>query len=156
MSGSTWNHGKIRALALGVLCTPEIPHAMNLLLVDDNRYLTHCLSNFFSENGHACSTLWDPSKVIGWLASKGCDAIILDLKMPQTDGLSLTKQIRETYGAIPILIFTGVGYEEKLLQAALDAGANGFLSKAMGPSSILLALERIVTQEPCRGSRQAA
>ena len=129
---------------------------MNLLIVDDNRYLTHCVSNFFTETGHECSTLWDATKVIDWLASKPCDAIILDLKMPHTDGLSLTRMIRETYGAIPILIFTGVGYEEKLLQAALEAGANGFLSKAMGPSAVLLALERIVTHKPVTCGRQAA
>lgn len=129
---------------------------MNLLIVDDNRYLSHCLSNFFSEQGHACASLWDGSKVIPWLESHGCDAIILDLKMPLTDGISVTKAIREKCGDIPILIFTGAGYEETLLQAALDSGANGFLSKAMGPSSILVALERIVTQEPCKIVHRAA
>ena len=129
---------------------------MNLLIVDDNRYLSHCLCNFFAESGHSCSSLWDGAKVIPWLESHGADAIILDLKMPLTDGLAVTKMIREKCGEIPILILTGAGYEESLLQAALDSGANGFLSKAMGPSSILVAIERILTQEPCKIARRAA
>ena len=120
---------------------------MNFLIVDDNRYLNHCLSNYLQDKGHHCSSLSDSSKAIRWLGMNACDAVILDLKMPQIGGIALTKMIREVHGAIPILIFTGMGYDEEFLQAAVQAGANGYVSKVMGPAAILMALERIVGQQ---------
>lgn len=116
---------------------------MNFLIVDDNRYLNHCLSNYLQDKGHPCASLSDSSKAIRWLSMNPCDAIILDLKMPQIGGIALTTMIRKEYGAIPILIFTGLGYEEEFLQAAVAAGANGYVSKVMGPAAVLTALERI-------------
>ena len=129
---------------------------MNFLIVDDNRYLNHCLSNYLQDKGHRCSSLSDSSKVIRWLGLNTCDAIILDLKMPQIGGIALAKMVREEHGAIPILIFTGMGYDEEFLQAAVEAGANGYVSKVMGPAALLMALERIVGLETRATSGQAA
>ena len=129
---------------------------MNFLIVDDNRYLNHCLSNYLQDKGHRCWSLSDSSKAIRWLGQNPCDAVIIDIKMPQIGGIALTKMIRGEHGAIPILIFTGLGYDEEFLQAAVEAGANGYVSKVMGPAAILMALERIVGQESRPVSGQAA
>lgn len=71
--------------------------------------------------------------------------------MPGSDGLSLIRAIRERLADVPIVMFTGAGYDEAKMKSAVDAGANGFVSKALAPSvlyaSLLAALARAAESE---------
>ena len=117
---------------------------MNFLVVDDNRLLNRFLTTYLRSKGHGCSSLTDPSKVLSWLDLNPCDAIILDIGMPKIDGLSLISMIREKFLTVPIVMFTGLGYDEDAMQAARKAGANGYVSKGLGPSEIYSALMRVI------------
>ena len=129
---------------------------MNFLIVDDNRSLTQCLGKYLREKGHRCSSLSDSSKVLRWLGRQSCDAVILDIRMPKIGGIALTGMVREKHAELPILVLTGLGYDDEFIQAAIDAGANGYVSKVMGPSIILMTLLRIVGVEPPAKSGKAA
>jgi DNA-binding response OmpR family regulator len=89
--------------------------------------------------------LTDGSKVESWLNLNPCDAVILDIGMPKIDGLSLISIIRATHAELPIIIFTGLGYDEEMMQAARFAGANGYVSKGLGPSEIYSAVMRVLS-----------
>lgn len=128
---------------------------MNFLVVDDNRLLNRFLTTYLRSKGHGCSSLTDPSKVLSWLDLNACDAIILDIGMPKIDGLSLILMIREKFTTVPIVMFTGLGYDEEAMQAARKAGANGYVSKGLGPSEIYSALMRVLNQAP-KAAEQAA
>ena len=119
---------------------------MNFLVVDDNRLLNRFLTTYLRGKGHAASSLTDSSKVQSWLDLNACDAVILDINMPKIDGLSLISQIRENYPDLPIVMFTGLGYDEEAMQIARKAGANGYVSKGLGPTEIYSALMRVLTQ----------
>lgn len=121
---------------------------MNFLVVDDNRLLSRFLTTYLRSKGHSCSSLTDPTKAVSWLDLNPCDAIILDIGMPKIDGLSLISMIRERFATVPIVMFTGLGYDEEAMQAARKAGANGYVSKGLGPSEIYSALMRVLTQAP--------
>ena len=129
---------------------------MNFLIVDDNRHLARCISKYLRGKGHRSTSLSDSSKVLGWLGRHPCDAIVLDIRMPKIGGIALTKLVREKHGAIPILMLTGLGYDDEFIQAAIDAGANGYVSKVMGPSIILITLLRIVGVDSPAASGKAA
>ncbi len=128
---------------------------MNFLVVDDNRLLNRFLTTYLRSKGHSCSSLTDSSKVVSWLDLNACDAIILDIGMPKIDGISLISMIREKFTAIPIVMFTGLGYDEEAMQAARKAGANGYVSKGLGPSEIYSALMRVLTQMQASASAKA-
>lgn len=117
---------------------------MNFLVVDDNRLLNRFLVTYLRSKGHACSSLTDGSKAESWLDLNKCDAVILDIGMPKIDGLTLIGIIRAHYHDLPIIIFTGLGYDEEMMQAARYAGANGYVSKGLGPSEIYSALMRVL------------
>lgn len=121
---------------------------MNFLVVDDNRLLNRFLTTYLRSKGHSCSSLTDPTKAVSWLDLNPCDAIILDIGMPKIDGLSLISMIRERFATVSIVMFTGLGYDEEAMQAARKAGANGYVSKGLGPSEIYSALMRVLTQAP--------
>ena len=52
--------------------------------------------------------------------------------------------IRKHCPELPIIIFTGLGYDEEMMQAARYAGANGYVSKGLGPSEIYAAVMRVL------------
>ena len=117
---------------------------MNFLVVDDNRLLNRFLVTYFRDKGHVATSLTDASKAEAWMENNPCDAVILDLGMPKIDGLSLIAIIRKRLPDMPIIIFTGLGYDEEMMQAARFAGANGYVSKGLGPSEIYSAVMRVL------------
>ena len=71
------------------------------------------------------------------------DVVLLDLKMPGMDGIEATKEIREKYPKIKILILT-MHDDEQLILHLLEAGANGYLIKNADAEEIKLALHACV------------
>ena len=120
---------------------------MNFLVVDDNRLLNRFLTTYLRSKGHQASSLTDSSKVESWLDLNSCDAIILDIGMPKVDGLTLITLVRAKYPDLPIVMFTGLGYDEEAMQTARKAGANGYVSKGLGPSEIYSAVMRVLQQQ---------
>ena len=121
---------------------------MTFLVVDDNRLLNRFLTTYLRGKGHAAASLTDSSKVESWLDLNPCDAIILDINMPKIDGLELISRIRQKFAELPIVMFTGLGYDEDAMQTARKAGANGYVSKGLGPTEIYSALMRVLAQTP--------
>jgi DNA-binding response OmpR family regulator len=119
---------------------------MNFLVVDDNRLLNRFLTTYLRGKGHSASSLTDSSKVEAWLDLNPCDGLILDIGMPKIDGLTLISMVRNKNPDLPIVMFTGLGYDETAMQAARAAGANGYVSKGLGPSEIYSALMRVLAQ----------
>jgi DNA-binding NarL/FixJ family response regulator len=74
------------------------------------------------------------------------DLVILDVRMQGMDGVEATRRIREKFPKIAILILTGFGDEEILLQA-VEAGAHGFLLKDATHEELLDAIHRLVKGE---------
>jgi CheY-like chemotaxis protein len=134
--------------------TSHIPK--HFLVVEDNPMLSRCLKNYIEEQGHGCTCLLDSTTAIDWLERNACDAVLTDMRMPELDGVALTKLIREKHPALPILISTSLGYDEQLMQAALNAGANGYISKVMGPKALLIALLQTAATGTSPGNQIAA
>ena len=127
---------------------------MTFLVVDDNQLLNRFLTTYLRDKGHRASSLTDGQKVVTWLSQNECDAVILDIGMPKVDGISLISMIRENHADLPIVMFTGLGYDEEAMQRARKAGANGYVSKGLGPNEIYSALMRVLnhTRTPVRAA----
>jgi DNA-binding response OmpR family regulator len=118
---------------------------MTFLVVDDNQLLNRFLTTYLRDKGHHAFSLTEGQKVVAWLSQNDCDAIILDIGMPKIDGISLVSMIREEHPDLPIVMFTGLGYDEEAMQRARKAGANGYVSKGLGPNEIYSALMRVLS-----------
>jgi DNA-binding NarL/FixJ family response regulator len=64
--------------------------------------------------------------------------------MPKVDGISLITYIREIDPSLPVIVFTGIGYEEERMHAALRAGANGYVSKHLPMEQLYCVLSRML------------
>lgn len=70
------------------------------------------------------------------------DLVLMDLKMPGLDGSAATRQIKRALPEVKVLILTGVGADESVLQA-IEAGAEGYVLKEIGPEELIHAIRVI-------------
>jgi DNA-binding NtrC family response regulator len=117
---------------------------IDFIVVDDDPDIGSVLTSYFESRGHTALSLQESSKLLPWLELNTCAAIVLDIYMPGTDGLTLLQRIRSSYPRLPVVIFTGAGYHEEKLQAALRLGANGYVSKGLKVQEIYSALIRAI------------
>lgn len=115
------------------------------LIIDDDPSIARFLVTYLRQKGHTCAALTDGFQTANWLSQHDCEVVVVDLKMPKVDGISLITFIHEINPALPIVVFTGVGYDEEQMHAALRAGANGYVSKNLPIEQLYCVLARILT-----------
>ena len=74
------------------------------------------------------------------------DVVIMDLRMPDMDGLEATEKIAEKVPGTAVLIFTAYG-EKSLLQRGLESGAKGYILKETPHETLLRAIEKVAAGE---------
>ncbi len=116
----------------------------HFLIIDDDPGISRFLITYLRQKGHTCESLTEGFQTATWLAHNDCEVIVVDLKMPKIDGMSLISFIREINPALPIIVFTGLGYDEDQMHAALRAGANGYVSKNLPVEQLYSVLARVL------------
>ena len=116
----------------------------HFLVIDDDAALTRFLATYLNQKGHTCATLTEGFQTHLWLELHDCEVVVVDLNMPKVDGMSLIHHVREIRPGLPIIVFTGVGYDEKRMHEALRAGANGYVSKNLPVEQLYCVLARVL------------
>lgn len=119
------------------------PH---LLIVDDDERIRDLLKKFLMRNGFLVTSARDAAHARRVLSGLDFDLIVMDVMMPDEDGVSLTKALRETIET-PILLLTARGDTEHRI-AGLEAGADDYLTKPFEPKELLLRINAILRRMP--------
>ena len=98
------------------------PH---LLIVDDDERIRELLKKFLMRNGFLVTSARDASHARRVLAGLDFELIVLDVMMPDEDGLSLCRGIREM-GSTPVMLLTAKGETGNRIEG-LEAGADDYL-----------------------------
>jgi two-component system, NtrC family, C4-dicarboxylate transport response regulator DctD len=109
-----------------------------ILVIDDNSVVLTVLEDFL-KTAYAVDTATSASQALALVLSRPPDVILLDIKMPGTDGLSLLKSFRTMGLETPVFMMTGYDSTEVALDA-FGNGANGYLPKPFD----LIHLERLI------------
>ena len=125
------------------------------LIIDDDPAVTKFLVTYLKQKDHTCASLTEGFRTAAWLELHDCEVVIVDLNMPKVDGISLISFIREMNEKLPIIVFTGVGYDEERMHAALRAGANGYVSKNLPIEQLYCVLSRVLATCQQRARREA-
>ncbi len=119
------------------------PH---LLVVDDDERLRQLLSRFLSEHDFLVTTASSASEAREILLHLAYDLIVLDVMMPEEDGLSLTRSLKDNNDHTPVLLLTALGEVESRI-AGLEAGADDYLPKPFEPRELLLRVHAILRRQ---------
>lgn len=116
---------------------------MRILIVEDNQEVARQLKTALEQELFVVDVAYDGKQ--GWFLgdTEAYDAIILDLGLPQIDGLSLLQKWRQTGNAVPVLILTSRDtWREKV--AGLRAGADDYLAKPFELEEVMARVEALI------------
>ena len=98
-----------------------------VLVVDDDHSLLRALRLGLRSGGHDVTTAANGEEGMSQAALTSPDVVILDIGLPDIDGLTVCQRIRQ-WSNVPIIILSAAGAEERKI-AALDGGANDYVTK---------------------------
>lgn len=134
---------RTRKLPIRANASSGTPARQRLLIVDDDEGIIAMLSLLFARMRYETHALVDSTKVMQWLATHPCDALILDLKMPKLDGLSLLHSIRQQFTTLPVVIYTGTPKEDAVSRDLLLAGRDAYVSKTSPIEALCSAVAKV-------------
>jgi len=113
-----------------------------ILLVEDDRRLAEMVSEYLGEAGFSVSVAGDGRTGLARLAAEPCDALVLDLMLPDMDGLEVCRQLR-AFSDVPVLMLTARGDAMDRV-VGLEIGADDYLPKPFEPRELLARLRAIL------------
>ena len=119
-----------------------------ILVIEDETPMRRFLSASLSSNGYQVLEAASGADGIAQAATRSPDLILLDLGLPDQDGLVVTQRLRE-WTRTPLIVISARGREEDKIRA-LDAGADDYLTKPFGVGE-LLARIRVALRNAARG-----
>jgi len=115
---------------------------MRILLVEDDVALANGLVQALSAQGFVVNLLHQGRQALTAVQCGDCDMVVLDLGLPDIDGLDVLKQIRQKQAKLPVLILTARdGLDERI--KGLDLGADDYLTKPFAMPELLARLRVI-------------
>ncbi len=119
---------------------------LKVLVVDDELPIRKLLRVGLRTRGYKLLEAPD-GKTSLWLLSQNPDLIILDLELPDMEGLDLLRQIRGRDPRVPIIALSNRGNEAGKVEA-LDQGANDYVTKPFGMDELLARIRAAVRHQP--------
>lgn len=101
---------------------------MRLLLVEDDQALSRAVEEALAGQGYAIDAVGTAEAALFLLEQAPQDAVVLDLGLPDGDGIDVLKHIRKRWAALPVLILTARDSIDDRV-TGLDAGADDYLTK---------------------------
>jgi two-component system, OmpR family, KDP operon response regulator KdpE len=110
-----------------------------VLVVDDEPQIVRALKVVLRESGFEAVAAETASQALDVAAVHPPDAAIIDLVLPDGDGVDLTHKLRE-WSEMPILVLSAVGEEDQKVRA-LEAGADDYITKPFGARELVARLQ---------------
>jgi len=125
-----------------------------ILVIEDDRYISHFINLSLSKENYSVSVAETAAEGMFLLKGKHPDIVLLDLGLPDMDGIQLLKDIR-AFSGVPVLIVSARGQEKEKI-AALDLGANDYITKPFNMGELMARIrvsERLLEKTDHREER---
>src|SRR5579871_887345 len=113
-----------------------------LLVVDDDRKLCRLIKDYLEPMGYEVMTVHTGSEALAKASAEKLDAVILDIMMPEMDGLEVLRRLR-AISSVPVLMLTGLGEESDRI-VGLEMGADDYLPKTFSTRELLARLRAVI------------
>jgi DNA-binding response OmpR family regulator len=131
---------------------------MRVLVVEDERRISAYVKRGLEEHGYAVDAAFSGREALDWAQTVEFDLVVLDLLLPELDGVSVCRELRRRGTRAPILMLTARDALDDRV-AGLDAGADDYLVKPFAMRELLArlrALGRRATEGPRAAVLQVA
>jgi two-component system KDP operon response regulator KdpE len=117
-----------------------------VLVVDDEPEIVRGLRIVLRNAGYSVEAASTKAEALASVATRPPEALVLDLVLPDGDGVSVCKDVRR-WSRLPILVLSAVGDEREKVRA-LDAGADDYVTKPFGTEELLARLRAVLRRSP--------
>jgi two-component system KDP operon response regulator KdpE len=121
-----------------------------ILVCDDEPQILRALKVILRDAGYEAVTASTGEEALDRVAVKPPEAAILDLMLPDIDGVEVTRRLRE-WSEMPIVVLSAVGEEDRKVEA-LAAGADDYVTKPFGPRELVARLEAVLRRAQPEGA----
>lgn len=128
-----------------------------ILIVDDSITIQRMLKHTLQQVGYTVLTASSGALALNQIARTPVDLTIIDLSMPDMDGLELLQRLRndETRGQLPVIMLTASGTNTDK-SAAKNLGANAYLNKPVSSSELLETVAHTLVPAPVASTAPAS
>lgn len=119
---------------------------MRLLIAEDDRDISKALVMILEKNNYSVDSVFNGKEAYEYAVSDNYDGIILDIMMPELDGIEVLTKLRSERISTPILLLTAKAEVDDRV-AGLDAGADDYLAKPFAISEILARLRAMLRRK---------
>lgn len=116
---------------------------MKVLIIEDEEKVAQFISQGLKEENYEVDTAYDGKKGLELIKSNTYDVILLDLMIPEIDGLQLLKTIRSWGNNTPVLIITAKNSKEDVVKG-LDTGSDDYLTKPFSFEELLARIRALL------------
>jgi two-component system response regulator MprA len=120
---------------------------MRILVVDDELAVRESLRRALALEGHEVELAADGREALARIARSAPDLVVLDVLMPELDGLEVSRRLRAAGDRTPILMLTARAEVEDRV-AGLDAGADDYLGKPFALDELLARVRALLRRSP--------
>lgn len=113
-----------------------------VLVVEDDKVLANKLSSFLRKENFLCTEALSAAKAKRVIVKARPDIVVLDLNLPDEDGMQLLSQLRSK-DDLPVIVVSGRGTDGDKLKG-LSVGADDYLTKPFNPSELVLRIKTIL------------
>jgi CheY-like chemotaxis protein len=125
--------------------------ALDILLAEDDEFSARFMQQLLARHGHRMRLTANGREALSLAESDDFDLVLLDIHMPELDGLEVVKRIREreraSGGHLPVIALTARSRQEDR-EHCLTAGMDDFLTKPIAPADLLTAIDRMISRQP--------
>jgi two-component system chemotaxis response regulator CheY len=115
-----------------------------ILVVDDAAFMRVRAAKTLTDNGHDVMQAENGVEAVKKYAEWRPDAVLLDITMPEMDGLAALKEIRKLDPGARVAMVTAMG-QQAIVMEALKSGAKDFVLKPFQPDRVLAALHKLLS-----------
>ncbi len=100
----------------------------NILIIDDNQQILELLGMFLKNNGHDVSSAATAEKGLALARQQKFDLVLLDIMLPDGNGLSVLNNLTKIAPNVPVIMITG-GSDIQIAKQCLQSGAVDYITK---------------------------
>ena len=114
----------------------------SVLIVDDDAQIRSLLADLLKENGYATQPAKTAAEATTQIAKQRPDLVMMDVKLPDQDGLDLLRQIKRAHPELDIIVMTAFGGSSSAIKA-MENGAYDYVTKPFEVDDLLATLRRV-------------
>src|SRR5664279_2418371 len=114
-----------------------------VLVVDDDDTVANVVLGYLNRAGHESAHVGDGRRALEIIAANPPDLVLLDVMLPELDGLEVCRRLRAAHPELPVIMLTALGEVDDRI-AGLEVGADDYVTKPFSPRELVLRVEALL------------